>query len=183
MKNIPAEVWAVWGFLTLGLIAFSQVGFTDVNEGFELLAGRLVATGRRPYVDFFYQHTPFYCYVNTAWMIIFGETWRSAHLLSAIVTSCTAIAISRFVLISLPDHQSTALICISSAIFYAFDVLTLKFGTIAEAYSVCMLLSVIGFQLAIKAVIGLDPIPAVFSGLLAGLAATASLLTSRFSQF
>ena len=77
-----------------GLLFFSQTLAFHGDEGFHLLAAWLTNTGRRPYVDFFYQHPPLFLYVTGAWMKLFGETWRSVHVLSALVTAGAAALVA-----------------------------------------------------------------------------------------
>ncbi|HWU41276.1 MAG TPA: hypothetical protein VN203_26785, partial [Candidatus Acidoferrum sp.] len=68
-----------------GLMAFSQTLAWYGDEGMHLLAGQLVNAGKRPYLDFFYQHPPLYAYLTAGWMRVFGDNWRSAHVLSALL--------------------------------------------------------------------------------------------------
>ena len=69
-----------------GLIAYSQTYAFAWDEGFHLLAAQLILRGMRPYLDFFHAQTPLYAYWNSFWMKIFGDTWHTAHVVSAVCT-------------------------------------------------------------------------------------------------
>ncbi|MGA3055471.1 MAG: glycosyltransferase family 39 protein [Candidatus Korobacteraceae bacterium] len=61
--------------------------FVDGDEGFYLLASRLVLMHKRPYLDFFYTQAPLLPYVYALWMRFAGVTWISAKLFSALLTA------------------------------------------------------------------------------------------------
>jgi hypothetical protein len=76
--------------LLLQLFVFSFIAlhrFVDGDEGFYLLASRLVLMHKKPYLDFFYEQTPLLPYVYALWMKCFGVTWASAKLFSALLTA------------------------------------------------------------------------------------------------
>lgn len=81
-----------WVFL--GIVVFESVWFfyisqqrlIDGDEGFYLLASRLVLEHRTPYLDFFYTQAPFLPYVYAAWFKLFPISWASARLFSALLT-------------------------------------------------------------------------------------------------
>jgi hypothetical protein len=72
------------------LIFFTTVAFhrfVDGDEGFYLLASRLVLAHKKPYVDFFYTQAPLLPYVYGVWSKLAGVTWTSAKFLSALLTA------------------------------------------------------------------------------------------------
>jgi Dolichyl-phosphate-mannose-protein mannosyltransferase len=73
------------------LIANSRLIARD--EGFYLIAARLVAEGKKPYIDFFYPQMPLLPYLYGAWMKLTGFSWESGRLLSALLTSSIATLI------------------------------------------------------------------------------------------
>ena len=88
----PRLLWVVPVTIAIVLLTYSQAVAYFGNESFHLLAAQLINAGKRPYLDFFYQHTPLFVYLNAGWMRVFGENWRSAHVLSALLTGgCTAL--------------------------------------------------------------------------------------------
>src|SRR5579883_97371 len=83
-----------WGWLTcifvLQLSFFSFLSlhrFIDGDEGFYLLASRLVLLHKRPYLDFFYTQAPLLPYVYALWLKCFHVTWASGRMLAALLTS------------------------------------------------------------------------------------------------
>ena len=94
----PARaLWVVPLLLAVPLLAYSQTVAYFGNEPFHLLAAQLINAGKKPYLDFFYQHPPLFAYLTAVWMRIFGETWRSAHLFSALLTVGCIIAVTNYV--------------------------------------------------------------------------------------
>jgi hypothetical protein len=65
-------------------IAVAHLRLIDGDEGFYLLAAKLVFHGKVLYRDFFYTQMPLLPFVFGSWMRIAGETWSSARLLSAL---------------------------------------------------------------------------------------------------
>jgi 4-amino-4-deoxy-L-arabinose transferase-like glycosyltransferase len=63
------------------------------DEGYYLLASRLVLEGRVPYLDFFYPQAPLLPYVYGLWMKIAGLSWFSARTLSALLTAVLGLLI------------------------------------------------------------------------------------------
>lgn len=58
----------------------------DGDEGFYLLASRLVLQHRLPYLDFFYTQAPLLPYVYGGWLKLFGISWVSARIFAALLT-------------------------------------------------------------------------------------------------
>src|SRR3954471_20967206 len=89
-------VIAVVSLLGAGFAVISQGYYEHGDEGFYLVASQLVALGKRPYLDFYFQHCPLYPYPAAAWFWLFGSSWRSAHLLSALLPFLCAAMMSAF---------------------------------------------------------------------------------------
>ena len=64
----------------------SRHRFIDIDEGYYLLASRLVLQHKVPYLDFFYQQAPLLPYAYGLWMKLFGISWFSARSFSATLT-------------------------------------------------------------------------------------------------
>ena len=102
-KAIHRILVCVEGTLRLGLLVFvlpgilffamSQLRLVDGDEGFYLLASRLVAEGQAPYHDFFYPQTPLLPYAYSGWAEVFGLSWRSARCLSALFAGATSVIV------------------------------------------------------------------------------------------
>jgi 4-amino-4-deoxy-L-arabinose transferase-like glycosyltransferase len=61
--------------------------FIHLDEGFFLLASRLVLLHKKPYLDFFYPQAPLLPYIYAVWMKCFGISWAAGRLLAALLTS------------------------------------------------------------------------------------------------
>lgn len=57
------------------------------DEGFYLMAAKLITEGKLPYIDFFYPQMPLLPYVYALWMKLVGMTWNSARLFTALLAS------------------------------------------------------------------------------------------------
>jgi len=65
----------------------SQHRFIDGDEGFYLLASRLVMQHKIPYLDFFFTQAPLLPYVFALWFKLVGTSWFSARVFSALLTA------------------------------------------------------------------------------------------------
>ena len=61
--------------------------FIDGDEGFYLLASKLVLMHKKPYLDFLYVQAPLLPYVYALWMKCFGISWNSVRIFSALLTT------------------------------------------------------------------------------------------------
>ncbi len=61
--------------------------FIDGDEGFYLLASRLVMQHRAPYLDFFYTQAPLLPYIYAVWFKLTGVSWVSARTFCALQTT------------------------------------------------------------------------------------------------
>ena len=61
--------------------------FIHVDEGFFLVASRLVLMHKKPYLDFFYPQAPLLPYIYALWMKCFGVSWAAGRQLAALLTS------------------------------------------------------------------------------------------------
>ena len=78
-------------FLFFGYIALHR--FVDGDEGFYLMASRLVLMHKKPYIDFFYTQTPLLPYIYALFLRCFGVTWFTAKLSAALLTALLGTAI------------------------------------------------------------------------------------------
>ena len=87
--NRSCRLWFVPVFLLqAGFFWFvSQHRLIDVDEGFYLLASRLVLQHKAPYLDFFYTQAPLLPYVYAAWLKLAGISWFSARVFCALLTA------------------------------------------------------------------------------------------------
>lgn len=67
---------AVSTLLVVWSVTHAYVG----DESFHLLAAKLIAARRKPYIDFFYQHPPGFAYIMAGILRISRVSWRAVHL-------------------------------------------------------------------------------------------------------
>ena len=156
-----------------GLAAYSLTEASDRDETMHLLAAQLVSAGRLPYLDFFHQHPPLYLYGVAAWMKLFGQSWRSAHLFSVLLTTACAWLIGRMVFERLRGTGGETLGALAAALSFGLHALVVREATVGLPYPLCLFLIVAAFQCAVTGRVFL-------SGLTAGAAAASSLLTAPF---
>jgi hypothetical protein len=164
--------------LAAGLLVFSQTAAYSADEGFHLVAAQLVRAGRRLYLDFFYQHPPLYPYVVAAWMRAFGESWRSAHVLSALLTSGCVFLVAEFVFGRLGDPDWRLAGGLVAAVLVGLQSLVIQFGTIAQPYGLSLFLAFLSARLATAAVDRERGYLPFWAGLCSGGAAAVSLLAA-----
>lgn len=168
------SAWAVPALAAIPLIAVSQSGAHYDDEGFHLLASSLVIAGKIPYRDFFYQHPPLFPYLYAGWMQIAGETWRSAHLLSAILSLGTLWMVARDLVHLYIDSRV-------SAAAFAFLLLALNpqfvwLGTVGHPYALCMFFSVLAYCFVVRGVRNTSCAETFCGGVAAGASVLASFL-------
>jgi len=71
--------------LSLWLVPISLGRLVDADEGYLLMAARLVSEGRWPYRDFFLPQVPLLPAVFATVFAVFGRSWLVARLFSGLV--------------------------------------------------------------------------------------------------
>ncbi len=168
--------------LGAGLLLYSQTFAFAWDEGFHLLAAQLILRGMRPYLDFFHAQTPLYAYWNAFWMRIFGDTWRTAHVVSAVCTTLSLWLIGSYVF----DRFDGGIwrknwrvpMTLGAVLLTGLNSQIVQFGTIGQAYGLCLLAIVGAFRFAVANVKRDDARFAMGAGFCAGAAAASSLLTA-----
>jgi len=169
---------ALVSVICAGLVLYSQTAAFAWDEGFHLLAAQLIKAGKKPYLDFVFSQTPLNAYWNAGWMSLFGESWRTAHAVAAVCTAGAVMLTADFVFRYLPVPGWRLAAAASAACAMGMNVLVVDFGTIGQAYGLCLLLISGAFRISIAAVDRESLLPSAFAGLLAGGAAASSLLTA-----
>lgn len=176
-RRKTAFLWSATGLTTAILVVYSQTLSFTWDEGFHLIAAMLVNAGKRPYLDFLFAQTPLNVYWVASWMRVFGENWRTAHALAAIETAGGAALVADYVYRRFPVagwRMSAALV---SLVVVALNVVVVEYGTLGQAYGICLLLTVAAFRFATVAPGRGSPVFAALAGLAAGASADSSLLT------
>jgi hypothetical protein len=172
------------GFVSLQfalLLVYSQTMAFAWDEGFHLLAAQLIKAGRRPYLDFLFSQTPLNAYWNALWMSLFGESWRTAHAVAAVCVSAAVMLVADFAFMRCPIPRWRLPAAIFAAAAFGLNVAVLEFGSVGQAYGLCLLLTVAAFRCSPPAVEKPGFLWPGLAGLFAGGAAAASLLTSAMT--
>jgi 4-amino-4-deoxy-L-arabinose transferase-like glycosyltransferase len=165
--------------LSAGLLVYSQTQALAWDEGFHLLAAQLIKAGKTPYLDFCFPQTPLNAYWNAGWMRIFGDSWRAVHLVAALLTAGAILLAADFVFVRFqapPDWRLA--VALTAALLIGLNTLIVQFGTVGQAYALCLFLIVASFRISILAADRERPVWGASAGFLAGAAAGASLLTA-----
>lgn len=173
-----AALLIVVAAITAGLLAYSQTLAHHGDEGFHLLAAQLILAGKRPYLEFFYQHVPLYAYLNAGWSHLFGDSWRSAHTFSALLTAWSVLLVAVFVYARVCEPKWRLAAALTAALLMGLHALVIQFGTIGQPYGLCLVLLVGAFWLVIGSVARESGWRPLAAGLCAGAAAASSLLAA-----
>lgn len=174
----PAALYALLASLSLGLVAFAVAADPPWNEGFHLVAARLILAGEKPYVDFFYQHAPIHIYLTAAWMRLFGENWRSADVLAALCTAGSLWLTAQFLWSRIEDPVWRSAVAIAGGLLAGLDALVIRFGGIAQAFGLCLFLLVLAFRATVAAVDRERGLLPFWAGFCSSAAAASSLLAA-----
>ncbi|HVO97016.1 MAG TPA: hypothetical protein VMT15_03075 [Bryobacteraceae bacterium] len=168
--------------LGAGLMAYAQTWAFAWDEGFHLLAAQLILKGMRPYIDFFHAQTPLYAYWNAFWMRIFGDTWRTAHAVSAVCTTLALWLVGDYVLDRFQGDvwrkNWRVPLALAAVVITGANSQVVQFGTIGQGYGICLLGIVAAFRCAVANAKKDDLWSAFGAGFFASVAAASSLLTA-----
>ncbi|HKP88275.1 MAG TPA: hypothetical protein VJZ26_19375 [Blastocatellia bacterium] len=177
-ERLPFKLWVAAGAIEAGLLAYSQLVAYFGNESFHLLASQLINRGKRPYLDFFYQHVPLYIYLNAAWMRVFGEGWPSAHVLSALLAGGCALLVGDYTFARLGLTRRRLASATMAALLVGLNFYVVCFGTVGLPFGLCLFLIAASFRLTTESVNRRGWVTAFFAGVCAGAAAASSLLSA-----
>ena len=125
--------------VVLQTVVFLVVAFyrlVDLDEGFYLLASKLVSAGRVPYRDFFFPQAPGLPYVYGLWMVATGVSWWSARMLSALLSMGLGVCLFRHLLVL---YRQPAL-AVAGTLLYLANAMVLAWQTVAKTYALADLL-------------------------------------------
>ena len=171
----------VWGLLILvavTLAVYSQIWAFAWDEGFHLVTAQNINRGKIPYLDFCFPQTPLNAYWNAGWLRVVGDTWRTPHAVAAVMTSLAIMLIAGYVLRRFPDPAWRYPAAIVAVCAFGMNAMVVEFGTIAQAYALCLFLTVSAFLFAVKSAGRAGSGYAAAAGFLASAAANATLLTA-----
>jgi hypothetical protein len=161
-----------------GQIVYSQTTAFTWDEGFHLLAAQLIRAGKSPYLDFCFPQAPLNAYWTAAWMGIFGESWRTAHAVSAALTAAAVWLVADYVYSRMPASPWRLPAAGAAALLAGLNNAVFEYGVIGQAYGMCMFATAAAFRVSVAAA-GRKRWPAAaLAGFLAGVAADSSLLAA-----
>ena len=105
--------------------------FIAGDEGFYLLASRLVLQHQLPYLDFFYQQAPLLPYIYGLWMKLFGTSWFSARILCALITTVLGLLIYQHVCLETRRWAAG----LAAVVLYVSSTFVFAWFPIAKAFS------------------------------------------------
>jgi 4-amino-4-deoxy-L-arabinose transferase-like glycosyltransferase len=164
--------------LAAGLVFYSQTVAFAWDEGFHLLTAELITRGKRPYLDFNFSQTPLNAYWNAFWMLVFGQSWRTAHAVAAVMTSGAVLLTADYLFVRFPVERWRFPGALMAAFTIGLNVLIVQFGTIGQAYGLALFLIVAAFRLAVLSVDEEGALFPALAGFLSSAAAGATLLTA-----
>ena len=160
------------------LLVYSQTRAFAWDEGFHILTAQLIKAGRKPYLDFCFSQTPLNAYWNAFWMMMFGESWRVVHAVAGLLTTAAVFLVADFVHRRFPVPEWRLPAALTAATLMGLNVTVVEYGTVAQAYGMCLFLTVAAFRLAILAPDRDGWFLPFAAGFCASAAANASLLTA-----
>jgi hypothetical protein len=164
--------------LAAGLVIYSQTAAFAWDEGYHLLAAQLIGRGKIPYIDFFFPQTPLNAYWNAGWMRLFGDTWRTAHAVSALMTALAVLLTADYLLRRFPVPGWRLASAIAAVFIAGLNVVVFEFGTIGQAYGLALFLIIAAFRLTVQAVECEGLLQPAAAGFFACAAANSTLLTA-----
>jgi hypothetical protein len=175
----PAYRWLLgaMGVYLAGLLVYSQTRAYTGDEGFHFLTDQLIRAGMRPYLDFCYPQASLNNYLNALWMNVFGESWRAIHAITAVLVAAAILLMADFVFRRFPVASWRLAAALAVVVAAGMNQVVVEYGTLGQAYGVCLLATVAAFRFAIVAVDRSRPWMVIAAGFCAGVAAASSLLT------
>ncbi|MDR3703927.1 MAG: hypothetical protein P4L56_30040 [Candidatus Sulfopaludibacter sp.] len=173
-----AILCGVTALFTAALLVYSVTRAFTSDEGFHLLAAQLIASGMRPYVDFFFPQTPLNAYWNAGWMAVFGQNWRVAHAVAALATAGSVFLTADYCFRRFPVPEWRFPGALAAGLSTGLNGAVIAYGPVAQAYGICLFLSVAAFRTGVAAVERRGALLAAATGFLASTSAACSLLTA-----
>jgi hypothetical protein len=90
----PIFLLSVAVVLSVVFIPAARMRFIDGDEGFYLMAARLVSEGKHLYSDFFFPQMPLVPKVVGCWFSLVGVGWQWARFLAATVAVGTGVLLA-----------------------------------------------------------------------------------------
>jgi len=169
--------WAAMTGLAAALMCYAQTLAFTGDESFHLVAAQMIKAGFRPYLDFCFPQAPLNAYWNALWIRVLPESWRTVHVLASLETSLAVAMAADFVYRRWEPGRWRLAAAVTAGVLIGSNIVLVEFGTLGQAYGICLLLTVAAFRATIAAVRG-NGWFAPLAGALAAGAAACSLLNA-----
>ncbi len=138
--------------LAAGLMVYAETDAFAWDEGWHLLAAQLITRGKRLYIDFNYSQTPLNAWWNAFWMLIFPQTWRVPHAIATLMTMGAVLMTADYLFTRFPVSDWRFPAALLGALTVGLNVLIVQYGTIGQAYGLCLFLIVLAFRATVASV-------------------------------
>jgi 4-amino-4-deoxy-L-arabinose transferase-like glycosyltransferase len=102
LKRPSVVPWALRVLVTVvaatALVFLGHERMIDGDEGFYLMAARLISEGKRLYTDFFFPQMPFLGWIYGGWFWLTGRSWFGARLFCSLLATGTGLLVFELVL-------------------------------------------------------------------------------------
>jgi len=170
--------WLLVLAITAGVVVYSVTRAFVWDEGYHLMAAQQISHGKLPYLDFCFPQTPLNAFVNAFIIHLFGQYWRPVHVGAALFSMGAMLLTARYLLTSFPAQRWRLGLALCAAVFVGLNEVVIQFGTVGQAYGICLFFSVASYRLALATPARANVWMPLACGLLAGVAAGSSLLTA-----
>ena len=173
--------WILGGVVTLlaaGLMVYAQTEAFAWDEGFHMLTAQLIDRGERPYLDFNFSQTPLNAYWNAFWMMVFSQSWRTAHAVASLMVTGAFLMTADFLFVRFPVARWRFATALMASFVVGLNVLIVQYGPIGQAYGLSLFLIVAAFRLTVVSVDRKGLLLPALAGFLSSAAAGATLLTA-----
>jgi 4-amino-4-deoxy-L-arabinose transferase-like glycosyltransferase len=177
-RHARRTLWGACAALLAGYLVYSQTVAFHWDEGFHLLAARLINAGKTPYIDFIFPQAPLNAYWNALWMRVFGENWRVPHVAASLLAVVAFALAARFILDRFPDARWRFPGAIATLLLFGLNFLVVQYAPIAQSYAFSMCMMSAAFLTSTAAVERRGLGMAAIAGFFAGAAVCSTMLAA-----
>ena len=170
--------WGVLALYALLFLLYAETWAFAWDESFHLLAAQLILAGKKPYLDFCFPQAPLNAYWNAWWMGMFGQSWRVAHVVAALLTIGAVLLTADFVARRFPVPNWRLAGALTAGLATGLNAMVFGYAPLAQAYGICLFSLAAAFRISVRAVGRRGVLLPVAAGLFAGVAAGSSLLSA-----
>ena len=110
--------------------------------------------------------------------MLFGEHWQPIHVVATLFSMGCMFLTAHYLLARFPASRWRFGCAIAAAVFVGLNTLVIEFGSIGQAYGICLFFTMAAYRVAVITPARVTVWLPLSSGVLAGIAAGSSLLTA-----